>query len=634
MINANQWYNILKTSTVPSSTGVRLEISLFQVEFIVTVDWGNAVITLVSSNVASTFLMALRLRSVGGVFFIDFKTDRSFDTSVNISLLNSNYWVVTTINTSVSGEILCLIDDISEYLPGEQMQECLLEIDENGYAYVKAGRTLRASNVLVDNNIVSLGEVSAQIASDKPVEGGVKDYSLLENKPKINGVTLEAGNNVFDFLTKEYAEENFLTTDNLSELLDGFATVDSVNELLNDYVTIIKVNKLLEDYATLDSLSSIDKDVSLLKGYFTNGSAKSALKLNDSADYKAWGQTFFTAGKPKTLSGNISNAGNITPDSSVTYDIGSTSLQWNNLYVKSAYINNADVNDYLRIKPSDKNYGSYLYFGDGSNAYISETSDNTLTIYAKSELLLNDVHIDAIGVATFNKQSIHNEGIKIGDATIVWDGVRECLVIDKNIVSIGEVSSNSSVEGVTTIEDDVTFKGDVIFDATVQMNTGCFITSVLQVGDINRATGATIYGNITGYLSSLILYNPLGTMFGTMSFLNDGFMNFSSSIRCVSLVQSSDENLKHKLEDVCLSSKIIAESPMFKFRWNNQNDNTIHIGTSAQYWKDHVPELTFLYSGLYSLDYSTLGVMMGHGNANDIQAILGRLGKIEEILNI
>ena len=48
MIQANQWYNIAKTSTIPSSTGVRLDFSTFQIEFAATVDWGNAIITLIS----------------------------------------------------------------------------------------------------------------------------------------------------------------------------------------------------------------------------------------------------------------------------------------------------------------------------------------------------------------------------------------------------------------------------------------------------------------------------------------------------------------------------------------------------------------------------------------------------------
>lgn len=47
------------------------------------------------------------------------------------------------------------------------------------------------------------------------------------------------------------------------------------------------------------------------------------------------------------------------------------------------------VYDELRLKKSNKNYGSYLRFGDGEYCYIAEPSDDSLVIYADHDIDLN-----------------------------------------------------------------------------------------------------------------------------------------------------------------------------------------------------------------------------------------------------
>lgn len=51
------------------------------------------------------------------------------------------------------------------------------------------------------------------------------------------------------------------------------------------------------------SITSINSKITTLQGYFENGVAKSALRLSDGAEYKAWGKTFFKDGKPVNVSG-------------------------------------------------------------------------------------------------------------------------------------------------------------------------------------------------------------------------------------------------------------------------------------------------------------------------------------------
>lgn len=69
--------------------------------------------------------------------------------------------------------------------------------------------------------------------------------------------------------------------------------------------------------------------VTTLQGYFTNGVAKTAAKLNTgTTTYTAWGQTYWSSGVPKSISGNMTSVGSITPSANGNA-LGTTSARFN-----------------------------------------------------------------------------------------------------------------------------------------------------------------------------------------------------------------------------------------------------------------------------------------------------------------
>lgn len=77
----------------------------------------------------------------------------------------------------------------------------------------------------------------------------------------------------------------------------------------------------------------------------------------------------------------------------------------------------------------------------------------------------------------------------------------------------------------------------------------------------------------------------------------------------------SDIRFKDKITDHRIALSDIANAPLFTFRWNDREDDTIHLGSSAQYWEKVAP---WLVKGedFKTLDYSTLGVAIGISLAN------------------
>ena len=120
--------------------------------------------------------------------------------------------------------------------------------------------------------------------------------------------------------------------------------------------------------------------------------------------------------------------------------------------------------------------------------------------------------------------------------------------------------------------------------------------------------------------SSLVhIYTPLSvngavTMSSTLSVSGQTTIN-NNLIVAGDTSTGSDIRFKDKLSDHRIALSDIAEAPLFTFRWNDRDDKTEHLGSSAQYWEKVAP---WLVKGedFKTLDYSTLGVAIGISLAN------------------
>ena len=101
-----------------------------------------------------------------------------------------------------------------------------------------------------------------------------------------------------------------------------------------------------------------------------------------------------------------------------------------------------------------------------------------------------------------------------------------------------------------------------------------------------------------------------------LSLSTDGNYNVTSVNILTNLVVSgdtssgSDIRFKDVIKNKTLKIEHIAKAPLFTFKWNDREDDSVHLGSSAQYWENIAP---WLVKGedFKTLDYSTLGVAMG-----------------------
>lgn len=95
---------------------------------------------------------------------------------------------------------------------------------------------------------------------------------------------------------------------------------------------------------------------------------------------------------------------------------------------------------------------------------------------------------------------------------------------------------------------------------------------------------------------------------------------------------TSDMKLKNVIGDITTTFEQIANTPIFKYKWKDTNiDDDIHIGTSAQYWKEIAKEITSTSSDdIVSMEYGTASLVASVVTAKKVKEQETRIQTLEQ----
>lgn len=110
---------------------------------------------------------------------------------------------------------------------------------------------------------------------------------------------------------------------------------------------------------------------------------------------------------------------------------------------------------------------------------------------------------------------------------------------------------------------------------------------------------------------------------------SDGAASFKS------ITQTSDVTRKNVIDhDVQLTLESIANAPILKYTWLSGKDATEHVGSSAQYWQNVVPECVRGEEGKdLGMDYGTLGLITSITNAREILELKQEIATLKQQLS-
>lgn len=269
-------------------------------------------------------------------------------------------------------------------------------------------------------------------------------------------------------------------------------------------------------YAAQTALAAAVTRITTLEGYFTDGSAKTALRLADNDTHYAWGQPFWQNGVPKNI-GSASARANISYAGSV--DMGYTlSMEYYNgihdpvIYMKSSKTETNLLVLTLSNSATSDHSGDHLAIGYGTSAfarlpirmfgreflfkYTTNTKNNGL--YVTEEAM----RIGYRTLGTTEEPAVYvRKHLMIGNGAgdyfpVTYDSANNALCFTGNIYATGGVSAlgfSSTQNGGALINGqlDVAAAMNVSGDAT--MNGDLSVAGEATLGSLKITNGTNTY---------------------------------------------------------------------------------------------------------------------------------------------
>ena len=275
----------------------------------------------------------------------------------------------------------------------------------------------------------------------------------------------------------------------------------------------------------------------------------------------AWGANTSGGGASDyiPLSGSTSITGNLTPSNNNYVNLGSSSKLWAGVYCTNLHA-----------------YGSSSIAGNLTMAgNITPTVNNQYSLGTSSaQFGTAFVRCARIGHFCIETDTDGNYSSSRSNEINNYNGVIHLQYNSTNGVTLAGGGGNVAV-GTTSVS--ASYKLSVsgsLYCSSFTM-AGLSITGNGQRFDINTNNGAT---NLPVYVT--------GTWYGT-------FQN-GSDIRLKSIHKNIDS----------VNVNDLSRAPIFDFTWIDGRDKDLHLGSSAQFWRDIFPNaISTMYDGHYAMDY-------------------------------
>ena len=269
-------------------------------------------------------------------------------------------------------------------------------------------------------------------------------------------------------------------------------------------------------YAAQTALAAAVTRITTLEGYFTNGSAKTALRLADNDTHYAWGQPFWQNGVPKNI-GSASARANISYAGSVDMGYTLSMEYYNGIHDPAIYMKSSKTETNLLVltlsnSATSDHSGDHLAIGYGTSAfarlpirmfgreflfkYTTNTKNNGL--YVTEEAM----RIGYRTLGTTEEPAVYvRKHLMIGNGAgdyfpVTYDSANNALCFTGNIYATGGVSAlgfSSTQNGGALINGqlDVAAAMNVSGDAT--MNGDLSVAGEATLGSLKITNGTNTY---------------------------------------------------------------------------------------------------------------------------------------------
>lgn len=332
-----------------------------------------------------------------------------------------------------------------------------------------------------------------------------------------------------------------------------------------------------------------------------------------------------------TIQGSqISDVGEVISDIVTTNYIkgklGTITVDANNINLngQTNFLN--AIGDSITVKKLSAGSGSNIVSADSSGITVGHSGN--FDIDGSGSVANGHISWDESG-----NVSIKNATFDASTTNIIAKGLQSQYISINptgDFIKIGPVDAYPNLWSQFTVS-------QLIFNSN-DGRVGKYSAYSAELTEGNNYTKINLAGTDIKQGNQIALYNYSGAT------VEDG--TNTSTLRPTGVVSTSDMRLKDIIADKNLTAEQIATAPVFTY--NPKNDNTtVLVGTSAQYWQDIVPEAISELNGYLALDYSKVATVSTINLAKEVvtlksenttlkqrvEALEARLQLIENKLN-
>jgi hypothetical protein len=470
-------------------------------------------------------------------------------------------------NVTIDGDFFTLDNtDVKFSSRGLIIGDALLVWDADNSAIV--AKNLKSDAI---TNIFATGDIVAQTISDYTTSGSIGGASSIGEL-----VDVELTNVSNKQLLMYSSEKNHWVNVNQSEIVPtiNLTTSGSGNAF------------------TAASLSSGTLTLTKDTSFSVDGHTHTKSQITDFPTTWAWDSI---TGKPSTYSPS-SHTHAITDIASLT------GLKTATTTTDTGWSNNSTDDHILPTM-------SFMAYWNG--AYESSTSHKSNLTYC-NQGAFGTIVTKSTSDYLSSSTTYAGSSTKGGAATSAEKVSNSLSIAGKSFNGSTAVSITFSSSGAASVS---TSDGTVTISSTDTKNTAGASsndsTKLYLVGAKAQETAPPTYTNSKTYIDS------------------SNVLNVAQLLSAGEVTASSDMRLKNVIGNVDIDYNKISKAPIFKFSWKDSDDKNIHIGTSAQYWKEVFPELVVGEDKL-SLNYATLGTVLGVINSRREDKLEKELKKLKK----
>ena len=111
-----------------------------------------------------------------------------------------------------------------------------------------------------------------------------------------------------------------------------------------------------------------------------------------------------------------------------------------------------------------------------------------------------------------------------------------------------------------------------------------------------------------------------GSIYTTVGLFSEGYLDTLSDKRFKDVVDY----------DATPSLDAIADAPAIHFKWNDREDDTIHVGSISQYWQKVMPEATHMRNGKLGMNYDVIATLNTIALAREVRELKAEIAKLKQ----